>query len=63
MDSYNFDIERASRCLVHYGYYDRELKQVFRVPFCTMNTLHRERIERKNAQYQEEKAPVQLIAQ
>jgi uncharacterized radical SAM superfamily Fe-S cluster-containing enzyme len=63
MDAYNMDIERTSRCLVHYGYYDRELKQVFRVPFCTMNTIHRERIERKNAQYQEEKAPIELIAQ
>jgi uncharacterized radical SAM superfamily Fe-S cluster-containing enzyme len=63
MDAYNMDVERVSRCLVHYGYYDRELKQVFRVPFCTMNTIHRERIERKNAQYQEQKEPLEVIAQ
>ncbi|HUY00963.1 MAG TPA: radical SAM protein [Candidatus Deferrimicrobium sp.] len=61
-DAYNMDVERVSRCLVHYGYYDRELKKVFRVPFCTMNTIHRERIERKNAQYQDQKEiPIELI--
>ncbi|NVM31137.1 MAG: radical SAM protein [Candidatus Helarchaeota archaeon] len=60
-DAYNIDTERVSRCLVHYGYYDRELKRVFRVPFCTMNTIHRERVERKNAQYQEQKIPVEII--
>jgi uncharacterized radical SAM superfamily Fe-S cluster-containing enzyme len=59
-DAYNFDVERVSRCLVHYGYYDRELKQVFRVPFCAMNTLHRERIEKKNAALQEKKIPVEV---
>ncbi|NVM53300.1 MAG: radical SAM protein [Candidatus Helarchaeota archaeon] len=60
-DAYNIDTERVSRCLVHYGYYDRELKRVFRVPFCTMNTIHRDRIERKNAQYQDQKIPVKVI--
>ncbi len=60
-DAYNMDVERVSRCLVHYGYYDRELKKVFRVPFCTMNTLHRERIEKKNAQYQDQEMSVKVI--
>ena len=59
-DAYNMDVERASRCIVHYGYFDRELKKVFRVPFCTMNTIHRERVERKNAQYQDKKIPVEV---
>ncbi len=59
-DAYNMDVERVSRCLVHYGYYDRELKKVFRVPFCTMNTIHRERVKRKNAQYQKQKVPVEI---
>lgn len=61
-DAYNMDVERASRCIVHYGYYDRELKQVFRVPFCTMNTIHRERIERKNAQYQPQEIAIKIPA-
>ena len=61
-DAYNMDQERVSRCLVHYGYFDRESKKVFRVPFCTMNTIHRERIEQKNAQYEDQKVPVKVIA-
>ncbi|MFX1293940.1 MAG: radical SAM protein [Promethearchaeota archaeon] len=44
-DSYNMDIERTSRCLVHYGYIDPKTGKVMAVPFCTMNTIHRERIE------------------
>ncbi|MHA1129382.1 MAG: radical SAM protein [Candidatus Helarchaeota archaeon] len=59
-DAYNMDVERVSRCLVHYGIYDRELKQVFRIPFCTMNTIHRERIEKKNAALQEQKIPIEV---
>ncbi|MHA1266635.1 MAG: radical SAM protein [Candidatus Helarchaeota archaeon] len=44
-DGYNMDVERASRCLVHYGYIDPKTKTVKAVPFCPMNTIHRERIE------------------
>jgi len=44
-DGYDFDCERASRCLVHYGYIDPKTKQVMAIPFCPMNTLHRARIE------------------
>jgi uncharacterized radical SAM superfamily Fe-S cluster-containing enzyme len=44
-DGYDFDCERASRCLVHYGYIDPKTNQVLAVPFCPMNTLHRTRIE------------------
>lgn len=44
-DGYDFDCERASRCLVHYGYIDPKTKQVLAIPFCPMNTLHRQRIE------------------
>ncbi len=44
-DGYNMDLERASRCLVHYGYVDPVTKTVKAVPFCPMNTIHRERIE------------------
>ena len=44
MDPYNFDQERASRCVVHYAVPDGRL-----IPFCTMNTLHRKEIERQFA--------------
>ncbi|MHA1298845.1 MAG: radical SAM protein [Candidatus Helarchaeota archaeon] len=53
-DAFNMNIERTSRCLVHYGIYDRERKHVYRIPFCTMNTLHRPVIEQKNAALQEQ---------
>ncbi|NVM02383.1 MAG: radical SAM protein [Candidatus Helarchaeota archaeon] len=44
-DLYNFDLERISRCLVHYGYIDPATNQVRQIPFCAMNAVHRERIE------------------
>jgi len=44
-DLYNFDLERVSRCLVHYGYIDPATNTVRQVPFCAMNAIHRERIE------------------
>jgi uncharacterized radical SAM superfamily Fe-S cluster-containing enzyme len=46
-DAYNFDLERVKRCLVHYGVIDPDNPaKVLEIPFCAMNTLHRERIER-----------------
>ncbi|MHA1785900.1 MAG: hypothetical protein ACTSVE_11970, partial [Candidatus Helarchaeota archaeon] len=59
-DAYNMQTDRVSRCLVHYGYYDRELKKVFRVPFCAMNTIHRPEVEKRNSQRQEVLAEVSL---
>ena len=44
-DGYNLDTERVRRCLVHFGYVDPKTQQVMEVPFCTMNTIHRPRIE------------------
>ncbi|MHA1424517.1 MAG: radical SAM protein [Candidatus Helarchaeota archaeon] len=46
-DGYNMDVERTRRCLVHYGYIDPKTKQVMEIPFCTMNTIHRPRIEKE----------------
>ncbi|NVM31852.1 MAG: radical SAM protein [Candidatus Helarchaeota archaeon] len=46
-DAYNLDLERTSRCLVNFGYIDPKTKQVMAVPFCTMNTIHRPRIEKE----------------
>jgi uncharacterized radical SAM superfamily Fe-S cluster-containing enzyme len=49
-DSYNFDLDRVCRCLVHYGVIDPEdPTKVLEVPFCAMNTIHRERLELANA--------------
>ena len=59
-DAFNINVERVSRCLVHYGIYDRERKKVFRVPFCAMNTIHRSVIEKKNAELQEQTMEVTM---
>jgi uncharacterized radical SAM superfamily Fe-S cluster-containing enzyme len=42
MDPYNFDLERVQRCCIHYAVPDGRI-----IPFCTMNSLHREAIEKK----------------
>ena len=44
MDPYNFDLERVSRCVIHYAVPNGRL-----IPFCTMNTLHRQGVERQFA--------------
>jgi len=52
-DVYNFDIERVQRCLVHYGTIDPDdPSKVLQVPFCAMNSIHRENIEKKLAREQ-----------
>lgn len=49
-DVYNFDIERVQRCLVHYGVIDPDNRdEVLQIPFCAMNSIHRETIEKKLA--------------
>ena len=44
MDPYNFDLERVQRCVIHYATPDGRL-----IPFCTMNNIHRQRIQEKFA--------------
>lgn len=44
MDPYNFDVERIQRCVIHYGFPGGRI-----VPFCTMNSVHRRRMERMYA--------------
>jgi uncharacterized radical SAM superfamily Fe-S cluster-containing enzyme len=44
-DPYNFDLERVQHCDVNYAVPDGRI-----IPFCTMNTIHRSRIEDKFAQ-------------
>ncbi len=43
-DPYNLDLDRVQRCVVHYATPDDRI-----IPFCTMNNIHREEIERKFA--------------
>ena len=41
MDPYNFDLERVQRCCIHYAIPDGRI-----IPFCTMNSIHRPKIEK-----------------
>lgn len=47
-DAYNFNVERAKRCIVHFGVAmpDGTVKEC---SFCTMNTFHRPNIEKQIA--------------
>jgi len=48
-DSYNFDLDRVKNCIVHYGVIDPDdPSKILQIPFCTMNTLHREKLELKH---------------
>uniref|UniRef100_A0A7C3J528 Radical SAM protein n=1 Tax=Candidatus Methanomethylicus mesodigestus TaxID=1867258 RepID=A0A7C3J528_9CREN len=40
MDPYNFDLERVQRCTIHYALPDGKV-----IPFCTMNSIHRSKLE------------------
>ncbi len=63
-DAYNFDLERVQSCLVHYGVINPEDRsKVLEVPFCAMNTLHRERLERANALPNEKAEKAEVIQQ
>ncbi len=42
MDPYNFDLERAQSCCIHYAVPDGRI-----IPFCTMNSIHRQEIEKR----------------
>jgi uncharacterized radical SAM superfamily Fe-S cluster-containing enzyme len=42
MDPYNFDLERIQRCCIHYAVPNGGI-----IPFCTMNSLHRSKIEKQ----------------
>jgi len=42
MDPYNFDLERVQRCCIHYAVPDGRI-----IPFCTMNSIHRPKVEKK----------------
>jgi hypothetical protein len=41
-DPYNLDLERICRCCIHYAIPDGRI-----IPFCTYNTIHREKVEKE----------------
>jgi hypothetical protein len=47
MDSYNFDVNRVRRCVVHYITPDKKI-----IPFCAYNNIHRVAIEKGYAERQ-----------
>lgn len=62
MDPYNFDLERVQRCCIHYGVPDGRI-----IPFCTMNSIHRSKIEERlgipiNEWQQKHKREVSVVA-
>jgi hypothetical protein len=61
-DAYNFDLQRIARCLVHYGVIDPDNpSKVLEIPFCSMNTLHRESIEERLALADQEAEKPEVI--
>ncbi|HDI07983.1 MAG TPA: radical SAM protein [Candidatus Bathyarchaeota archaeon] len=42
MDPYNFDLQRVENCVIHYAVPDGRI-----IPFCTMNSIHRPKIEKQ----------------
>ncbi|MCE7698702.1 MAG: radical SAM protein, partial [Methanobacterium paludis] len=44
MDPWNFDQDRVRRCVIHYAVPDGRI-----IPFCSMNTIYRNEIEKKFA--------------
>lgn len=46
-DAYNFDLERARRCIVHFGVWDPVDQKVLESPFCVMNSVIRDEVEKK----------------
>lgn len=61
-DAYNFDLQRVCQCLVHYGVIDPENpNKVLEIPFCAMNTVHRQSIEEALALKDEEAEKPEVI--
>jgi uncharacterized radical SAM superfamily Fe-S cluster-containing enzyme len=58
MDSYNYDVERVKRCVIHYAAPDKKI-----YPFCAYNSgpVYRERIEREFSVPFEEQKEMQRL--
>jgi uncharacterized radical SAM superfamily Fe-S cluster-containing enzyme len=46
MDPYNFDADRVSRCVIHYGVPAKAGVPGPIIPFCAMNSIHRATVEK-----------------
>lgn len=57
MDPWNFDQDRVKRCVIHYAVPDGRI-----IPFCSMNAIYREEIEKKFAVPLEKKEIIQRSA-
>ncbi len=62
MDPYNFDLERVQQCVIHYAVPDGRI-----IPFCTMNSIHRAKIEEElsiplDEWRREHKAEISVVA-
>ena len=42
MDPFNFDADRVQKCIIHYAVPDGRI-----IPFCTMNSLYRQSVEKE----------------
>ena len=42
MDPFNFDVDRVKKCVIHYATPDGRI-----IPFCTMNSMYRENVEKE----------------
>lgn len=42
MDAFNFDEDRVKKCVIHYATPDGRI-----IPFCTMNSMYREGVEKR----------------
>ena len=63
-DAYNFDLNRVKSCLVHYGVIDPDdSTKVREIPFCAMNTVHRENIEKALALEDQQAEKPEVITQ
>jgi uncharacterized radical SAM superfamily Fe-S cluster-containing enzyme len=57
LDSYNFDVDRVRRCVVHYITPDKKL-----IPFCAYNNVQRVAIEKEYTEKQKQ-APQKIPQQ
>jgi uncharacterized radical SAM superfamily Fe-S cluster-containing enzyme len=61
MDPYNFDLDRVQSCCIHYAVPDGRI-----IPFCTMNSIHRQTIEERLgvpiSQWQKDRRAIASIA-
>lgn len=61
MDPYNFDLDRVQSCALHFGVLDKESKARL-IPFCAMNSIHRDRLSKEKGEPTEADADSDFVA-